>query len=57
MDITNKVIIYITVYSLFSLAFIAAGEFAGFGGAFIIAIAFCVWAFIITKRRKKTGTF
>jgi len=56
-DITNKVIFHMTVYFLFSIAFIAAGEFAGWVGAFIVAIAFCVWAFIITEIRKKAGTF
>ena len=57
MDITNKIIFNITVYIFFSVAFVAAGELTGWVGAFIVSIAFCVWAFIITEKRKKARTF
>jgi len=56
-DITNRIILSVGVYILFSIALVAADEFVGWVGAYIVVIAFTTWLIILTEIRKKAGTF
>jgi hypothetical protein len=57
MDITNKYIFSIVIFSLWLIVYMTVGVFAGWDGAIIVGIAFSAWLIIRTEIRKKSGTF